>query len=124
MAKRYTFDQGKIVGEEYIPDPPSTPRVLDEAAWRDHAYAVLGALAQPNGVLEHNLLAGLTRYGAILKAARASDDDGVVGALDQYGALDKNFRKEKLALFLQVLASAGIVTPLEYAAIMSTWPTG
>lgn len=104
------------------PAPAPVPRVLNGADWKDYAYGVLGALVAPAGTDQEKALAGLRRYGAILKAARASVDDGVVGALDQYDDA-VNFRKDKVEMFLAVLMGAGIVTLTEYNAIADNWPT-
>lgn len=113
MAKEYTWENGVKVGEHDLPAAAIAPLVLDGADWREYAYGVLGS---------GNAATGLARYGAILKGARASTDDSVVAALDQY-ANATNFRKEKVAIFLQVLVADGeIVTPTEYAAILASWP--
>jgi hypothetical protein len=101
--------------------PPAQPVVFDSADWKGYAYRVLGTLALPNGTNDEKDLAGLTRYGGIIKAARASDADAVVGALDQYDDAT-NFRKDKVTVFLGVLVTAGIVTAEEYAAILASWP--
>ncbi len=104
------------------PEPESV--VFQSADWKEYAYGVLGAIAAPEETdPQAILLAGLTRYGGIIKAARASDADAVVGALDQYDDAT-NFRKDKVSIFLGVLAAPGveIVTPTEYAAIVASWP--
>lgn len=111
--------------------PPQDVRykTLDAAEWRDFAYVVLGNLQPvdiPDDATDEEaaqlvLLAGLRRYGAILKAARASDDEGVIAALDQYD-IAENFQKDRVLLFLGALEDAQIVEALETIAIASNWP--
>jgi hypothetical protein len=107
---------------EDVPAATPVPMVLPSADWKEYAYGVLGALIVPAGTDQQKLMAGLARYGAIIKGARASTSDGVVGALDQYDDAS-NFRKDKVELFLGVLVTAGIVTGDEYDAISNSWPT-
>ena len=102
--------------------PALAPKVFDTASWKEYAYGVLGTIAAPLGTDDEKLTAGLRRYGAILKAARASIDDGTVAALDQYDDAD-NYRKDRVALFLKVLNDDNkIVTDTEFAAIIGSWP--
>lgn len=110
------------VTEIDIPDPPKQPVVFDGADWREYAYGVLGTIAMPQGTVEQKMSAGMVRYGAILKAARASTDNGVIAALDQYDDAT-NFRKDKVMIFLSFLNNNGkIVTDAEIAGIAVNWP--
>lgn len=98
------------------------PIIFDSADWKAYAYGVLGAIAAPEGTDQEKLLAGMARYGAILKAARASTDNMVIAALDQYDT-EKYFRKDKVLRFLGVLNVNGdIVTDAELAAFNVQWP--
>lgn len=105
------------------PPLPSKPVVFNGADWREYAYRKLGEVALPAGTPAQQDMAGLVRYGGILKAARASTDDGVIAALDQYDDAT-NFRKEKVLVFLGLLNSTDpkIVTDAEFADIMTYWP--
>jgi hypothetical protein len=99
------------------------PVVFDSADWKAYAYGVLGAIAAPNGTQMQKLQAGMRRYGAILKAARASTDEGTIAALDQYDDAT-NYRQDKVQVFLGFLnADAKIVTDTEFAAIIGNWPS-
>jgi len=114
-------DFGQVT-EIDLPDPPVAPLVFDSADWKGYAYSVLGAIALPLGTTDEKLAAGMRRYGAILKAARASTDDGTIAALDQYDDAT-NFRKDKVSIFLMFLNADGqIVTNTELAAIIGGWP--
>jgi hypothetical protein len=117
---------GATVSEhEYTPpQPPAAPapRVFDSADWKGYAYLVLGTIAAPSGTTDEKLAAGMRRYGAILKAARASEDEGTIAALDQYDDAT-NFRKDKVSIFLSFLNADGeIVTDAELAGIVGGWP--
>lgn len=106
------------------PDAPTSPLVLDSADWKGYAYTVLGSIALPLGTTDEKLAAGMRRYGAILKAARASTDDGTIAALDQYDDAT-NFRKDKVSIFLSFLNADGeIVTTTEFQSIIGGWPEG
>jgi hypothetical protein len=108
--------------ETDIEGPPAAPLVFDSADWKGYAYTVLGTIALPAGTSDERLAAGMRRYGAILKAARASTDDGTIAALDQYDDAT-NFRKDKVSVFLSFLNADGqIVTGTELAAIVGGWP--
>lgn len=101
----------------------SSPVIFDSADWNEFAYAVLGEIALPESDDDDKkLLAGMDRYGAILQAARASTDNLVVAAVDQYDT-EKYFRKDKVLRFLGVLNVNGdIVTDAELAAFNVQWP--
>lgn len=101
-----------------------TPVVFDSADWKGYAYGVLGAIAAPAGNELEQLAAGMRRYGAILKVARASTDEGTIAALDQYDDAT-NYRKDKVVIFLGFLnADNKIVTDAEFEAIVGSWPNG
>ena len=107
---------------EIIPDAlPPVAVVLDGAEWREYAYRQLGAILAPAGDDAQKDAAGLTRYGGILKDGRASTDDTVIAAFDQYDDASR-FRQDKVTIFLSVLLIAGILTQAEFDAIINNWP--
>lgn len=121
MVLEVVYSDGAIVQE--INHGESVARVLDTSDWREYAYGILGDIALPNGTDDEKMMAGIRRYGAIIKAARASDDDGTVAALDQYDDAGA-YRKDKVSIFLGILnADSNIVTDAELAAIIENWPT-
>jgi hypothetical protein len=68
------------------------------------------------------MLAGITRYGEILLAGRASVNPATVAAFEQYNRAT-NFRKDKVQVFLGILnRDSKIVTNAEFAAIIAAWP--
>ncbi len=107
------------------PEPLLTAAVsvtFDSSDWKAYAYGVLGHIAAPEGSDQEKLVAGMRRYGAILKAARASADDGTIAALDQYDT-ERTFRKDQVEIFLTFLNEDGeIVTDAELVAIVGGWP--
>lgn len=120
----YYNADGTINEEKSRPAPssPSTPTIFDSADWKRYAYGVLGAIAAPDGTDQEKLLAGMSRYGAILKAARASTDNMVIAAVDQYDS-ESRFRKDQVIIFLKALNDDNeIVTGAEYTAIITGWP--
>lgn len=121
MGKIYTSEPGQSATVE-SGTYATRPVVFDSADWKAYAYGVLGTIAEPNGTTEEKLLAGMDRYGEILKGARASTTNRVIAALDQYEGAT-NFRKDKVEIFLGALTADGIVTPTEFGAILDNWPT-
>lgn len=124
MAKEAIYDPttGQTTWADL--DVTTSPLVFDSADWKGYAYSVLGAIALPAGTADEKLAAGMRRYGAILKDARASTDDGTIAALDQYDDAT-NFRKDKVSIFLSFLyADGAIVTTQELQAIVGGWPEG
>lgn len=115
----YRYENGQVAETRTY---TTHPVVMDGATWREYAYGALGALAAPAGTPEQKITAGITRYGNILKTARASVDPGVIAALDQYDDAI-NFRKSKVEIFLSLLnADNEIVTDAELDAIIQGWP--
>lgn len=113
------FGQVTVINHD---DPPRAPRVFDSADWKEYAYKKLGEIAAPSGNADQKMIAGMRRYGKILKDARASTDDGTIAALDQYDDAT-NFRKDKVSIFLTFLNDDGkIVADAELLAIVSDWP--
>lgn len=99
------------------------PRVLDAADFSELCYAALGALALPDGSAEDQALAGIARFGAILKAVRADTSDSVVAANDRYESSKaaNRFAKDKVAQFFGLIAAH--ITAPETAAILASWPS-
>jgi len=119
-----TLDLDGTVTERAVEVPDAQPVTFDSADWKGYAYAVLGTIALPLGSTDEKLEAGMRRYGAILKAVRASTDDGTIAALDQYDDAT-NFRKDKVSISLTFLNADGeIVTTAELQAIIGGWPEG
>lgn len=122
---RITTPNGAVLYQRYT-EPSQVepvPVTFDSADWKEYAYSVLGAIAVPAGNEIEQLAAGMRRYGAILKAARASTDEGTIAALDQYDDAT-NYRKDKVEIFLGFLnADNEIVTDAEFAGIVANWPT-
>lgn len=127
MATTYTYSNGVLVSTH--DSGISAPVVFDSADWQEYAYGVLGTLAVPQGTTEQKMLAGIARYGEIItkgraSAAAASDAAGyaTAAAIDQYDCA-KNFRKDKVAIFLGILnADNKIVKDTELAAVVGSWP--
>ena len=119
----YDTESQTTVTEEYHEffTPPPVAVVLDAAEWREYAYRQLGAILAPAGDDAQKDAAGLTRYGGILKDGRASTDDTVIAAFDQYDDALR-FRQDKVTIFLSVLLIAGILTQAEFDAIINNWP--
>jgi hypothetical protein len=122
---KYVYPSGKSKTSEYHEPVTASPVpvVFDGADWREYAYRELGKIAVPAGTEAEQELAGLARYGAILKDGRASTEPTVIAAFDQYDRATA-FRKDKVTLFLGVLNSGTpkIVEDNELAAIIGNWP--
>jgi hypothetical protein len=112
-------------GEKVViqhPASPAIPVTYDSADWQEFAYGVLGTVALPAGTTEQKMLAGITRYGEILLAGRASVNPATVAAFEQYNRAT-NFRKDKVQVFLGILnRDSKIVTNAEFAAIIAARP--
>ena len=123
LGKYLWINSAYVVNPEHIPyaPPPPVAVVLDGAEWREYAYRQLGAILAPAGDDAQKDAAGLTRYGGILKDGRASTDDTVIAAFDQYDDASR-FRQDKVTIFLTVLLIAGILTQAEFDAIINNWP--
>ena len=101
---------------------PTQPVTFDSADFQEYAYGILGTLAVPNGTTDQKMIAGITRYGEILLAGRASVNPATVAAFEQYNRA-VSFKKEKVQIFLGILnADSEIVTDDELEAIIGYWP--
>jgi len=93
-----------------IPTPPVIYKTLSKTEFSDYCYAQLGG-----GIT------GIDRFGAILKAAAASTNDGVYAALDRYKSAN-TIQKDNAAIFIALLQSDGILTQQEADNVINNWP--
>lgn len=96
-----------------IPTLPTLPviyKTLSKTEFSDYCYAQLGG-----GIT------GIDRFGAILKAAAASTNDGVYAALDRYKSAN-TIQKDNTATFIALLQSDGILTQQEADNVINNWP--
>jgi hypothetical protein len=93
-----------------IPTPPVIYRKISKTEFSDYCYAQLGG-----GIT------GIDRFGAILKAAAVSTNDGVYAALDRYKSAN-TILKENAAIFIALLQSDGILTQQEANNVINNWP--
>ena len=91
-------------------DPPIVAKVLSKTEFADHCYAQLGG-----GIT------GIDRFGAILKAAAASTNNGVYAALDRYKSAN-TIQKDNTSTFIALLQSDGILTQQEADNVINNWP--
>jgi hypothetical protein len=92
------------------PIPHVIYKTLSKTEFADHCYAQLGG-----GIT------GIDRFGAILKAASASTNDGVYAALDRYKSAN-TIQKDNAAIFIALLQSDGILTQQEANNVINKWP--
>lgn len=90
------------------------PRALAKTEFMDHCYSQLGGG-----------LTGVSRFGAVIKAARSSTEDTVVAAMERYDHA-MSVEKENAAVFIGILKAASIasLTDNECDAVLDTWPSG
>ena len=93
-----------------IPPLVFTAKVLSKTEFADHCYEQLGG-----GIT------GIDRFGAILKAAAASTNDGVYAALDRYKSAN-TIEKANASIFIALLQSDGILTQQEANNVINNWP--
>ena len=93
-----------------IPTLPVIYKTLSKTEFADHCYAQLGG-----GIT------GIDRFGAILKAAAASTNDGVYAALDRYKSAN-TIEKANASTFIALLQSDGILTQQEANNVVNNWP--
>ncbi|MEX0299204.1 MAG: hypothetical protein AB3N28_09045 [Kordiimonas sp.] len=99
--------------EEIVEEVPSIPQTLSKVAFMDHAVDVLGGG-----------LTGITRYGEVIKAARASESAPVITAMERYQNAT-NIECDDTAVFLDILVADADI-PLSQGdrdTIIDGWPT-
>jgi len=92
------------------PAPSTNAAILSKTQYMDHCFAQFGGETT-----------GRLRYGAIMKAARASTNDGVVVSLEYYKGAT-SVEKDSATVFLALLVSAAICTQQEADAVINNWP--
>lgn len=115
---------GGYVFTNPTPVNATVPAVLNKAAFQRYAYVQLGALQLPNGSASQQMVAGITRYGQIILAIKASTDPATAAAYDAYTS-NISFDFPYVALFLATVGpspGSGITTSTENAAILGNWP--
>jgi len=110
-----TLDNATDNGDGTYTNPPIPAQIviyktLSKIEFSDYCYAQLG-----DGI------AGVDRFGAILKAAAASTDDGVYACLDRYES-SNTIEKYNASIFIGLLQSDGIMTQEEANNIINNWP--
>ena len=96
-------------------DRPKSPLVISGTAFMEHCWKKLGSGAT-----------GRARFGAIVKAMIASEDDEVRAIAERYeAARSGTFEKTNVKAFLTILKNKGIasIQQSEIDAIM-VWPEG
>ena len=93
-----------------IPTPLVIYKTLSKTEFADYCYKQLG-----DGIT------GIDRFGAILKAASASTNDGVYAALDRYKSAN-TIEKANASIFIALLQSDGILTQQEANNVINNWP--
>ena len=92
------------------PAPTTNPKILSKTEYQDHCFSQLGGGST-----------GMVRYGAIMKAARSSNNDGVVACMERYEAAN-SVEKANAQIFIAFLVSAAIATQQEADAVINNWP--
>lgn len=102
---------------------PLPPQVLTKAQFQIYSYATLGAVDDPSGTAAQQQLAGITRFGQILLAMKASNDNATAAVLDAYNN-NVSFDLPTVEMFAAVVGPAGsnIVTSAETSALIGNWP--
>lgn len=92
------------------PAPSTNPCTLSKTEYQDHCFTQLGGGAT-----------GLSRFGAIMKASRASTNDGVVACMERYDAAG-SVEKADAQTFIALLVTALICTQQEFDNVINNWP--
>jgi len=120
---KYNGGGHMTAGNYTAPLTVTMPRVLDSSGWMEHAFKSLGKVALPNGTDAQKRAAGVARYGAIVKAVRASEVDAHAGADEAYqNAMRRGrFTKTGVGEYLTLISS--LLVEGELTEIIGTWPT-
>ncbi len=124
---RITTASGAVIEQEYtepsVAQSGPRPRELTKTQFRELCYAVLGALAVPQGTTMQQYASGLALFTGCIEECEESNDVGLRGlAAHFYDA--PIFVKDRVELFFAMLVDAEIVTPQHAGAVLASWPAG
>lgn len=105
------------------PSVPSIPAVMTKFQFQQYSYVQLGAIAEPAGTSSEQMISGITRFGQILLAMKASSDPGTAAAYDGYNN-NINFDLSYVTVFISLVGPTGsqIITQPEASAFIGNWP--